>query len=51
MRRLLGLFSYPWICFEYFNEILNLNEKIEGGGGSGTNLNTMADFKEAVEEC
>ena len=33
MRRLSGLFFYPWICFGDFNEIQNLNEKNWGGGG------------------
>lgn len=30
LRRLSSLFSYPWICFRDFNEMLNLNEKMEG---------------------
>ena len=48
MRRLSGLFSYPWIYCGDFNEILNLAEQM---GGNDRNLNMVADFKAAVEEC
>lgn len=48
LRRLVGLFAYPWICCGDFNEILNLNEKT---GGNDRNLSMVADFREVINEC
>lgn len=48
LKRLAGLFTYPWICFGDFNEILNPNEKISG---NDRNLNMVDEFREAVREC
>ncbi|KAH9770133.1 hypothetical protein KPL71_012275 [Citrus sinensis] len=48
LRRLAGLFNYPWLCFGDFNEILNLNEKL---GGNDRCLNMVAEFREAVTDC
>ncbi|KAH9717801.1 hypothetical protein KPL71_021975 [Citrus sinensis] len=48
LRRQVGLFTYPWICYGDFNEILNLNEKT---GGNDRNLSMVADFKEVINEC
>lgn len=48
LRRLAGLFSFPWLCFGDFNEILNLNEKL---GGRERNMSMVANFKEAVNDC
>lgn len=48
LKRLTGLFTYPWICFGDFNEILNPNEKM---GGNDKNLSMVAEFRDAVREC
>lgn len=48
LRRLAGLFNYPWLCFGDLDEILNLNEKL---GGNDRCLNMVADFREAVNDC
>ncbi|KAH9684606.1 putative reverse transcriptase/RNA-dependent DNA polymerase [Citrus sinensis] len=48
LRRLAGLFNYPWLCFGDFNEILNLKEKL---GGNDRCLNMVAEFREAVNDC
>lgn len=47
-RRLTGLFSFPWLYFEDFNEILDLREKL---GGRESNLSMMIEFREAVNDC
>ena len=48
LRRLAGLFSFPWLWFGDFNEILNLNKKL---GGRERNMSMVADFKEVVNDC
>ncbi|KAH9769616.1 reverse transcriptase domain-containing protein [Citrus sinensis] len=48
LRRLATLSSLPWLYFGDFNEVLNLNEKL---GGNEKQVNSVADFREAVREC
>lgn len=47
LRRLLGFFFLPWLCFGDFNEILNFNKKMKGLDKSA---NIIADFKNVVQE-
>lgn len=48
LRRLVGLSSYPWLCFGDFNEILHMHEKT---GGNNRNLNLVVDFRHAIKDC
>lgn len=48
LRRLVGLSSYPWLCFGDFNEILHTHEKT---GGNNRNLNLVVDFRHAIKDC
>ena len=36
---LLGSFEDPWLCFEDFNIILNVKDKVGGQSGSSSNSN------------
>lgn len=40
--------SLSWLCFGYFNEVLNLNEKL---GGKERQVNMVAEFRETLREC
>ncbi|KAL9422716.1 hypothetical protein AB3S75_034905 [Citrus x aurantiifolia] len=48
LRRLAGMFTWPWLCFGDFNEILHPNEKL---GGKDRNLDMVAAFRETVKDC
>lgn len=48
MRRLTSLSSMPWICFGDFNEIMHVNEKIEG---NDRRLSMVNAFREVVKDC
>ena len=48
LKRLAGIFSYPWCCFSDFNEILNLQEK---SGGNEKNMDMVVKFREVVQAC
>lgn len=45
LRRLVGLFSLPWLCFGDFNEILQLNEKT---GKNNRRVSSINEFREVV---
>lgn len=46
LKRLASIFSYLCYCFGDFNEIMHLYEK---HGGNDRNLNSMVEFREAVQ--
>lgn len=48
MRILAALSSLPWLCFGDFNEILQLNEKIDGNTRC---LSMVNEFRDAVHDC
>lgn len=47
-KRLVGLSSYPWLCFGDFNEILYTHENTNG---NNRNMNLVADFRHAIKDC
>lgn len=48
LRRLVALYSLPWLCFGDFHEVLNLNEKL---GGRDKRVCLVNDFREAIRDC
>lgn len=41
------MFTWPWLCFGDFNEILHLNEQLRG---KDMNLDIVAEFRETVND-
>lgn len=48
LRGLNRRYSLPWMCFGDFNEIVSMEEKMEGARRS---QRQMGDFRDAINQC
>ena len=48
LRELNRRYSFPWLCFRDFNEILTMGEKM---GGARRHQKQMKDFCDAINKC